>query len=303
MAELIAQSHQHRAVRHPYLRAMSRGDLPDPRGALRDFARHYHGYSSHFPRYLTALISRLEDDRDRCLLLDNVHEESGCYSQEELRTLEASGIQAEWVRHVPHPELFRRFRRALGVADDEPEEEHPEVIAWRELLLAVLSQGSAAEAVGALGLGTEGIVPVIYPTFVDALRRLGDVAPRDGVFFPLHTLVDDHHQASLQAIARKLGTSPRGHRDLSLGMTKALAWELGPQGIRVNTVCPTFIETAMTAPMLADAAFAEQVRSRIALGRLGQLEDVMGAFVFLASDASALVTGTALMVDGGWTAA
>jgi NAD(P)-dependent dehydrogenase (short-subunit alcohol dehydrogenase family) len=87
------------------------------------------------------------------------------------------------------------------------------------------------------------------------------------------------------------------------GMTKALAWELGPQGIRVNTVCPTFIETAMTAPMLADAAFAEQVRSRIALGRLGQLEDVMGAFVFLASDASALVTGTALMVDGGWTAA
>ena len=223
MAELIAQSHQHRAVRHPYLRAMSRGDLPDPRGALRDFARHYHGYSSHFPRYLTALISRLEDDRDRCLLLDNVHEESGCYSQQELRTLEAAGIQAEWVRDVPHPELFRRFRRALGVADDEPEEEHPEVIAWRELLLAVLSQGSAAEAVGALGLGTEGIVPVIYPAFVDALRRLGDVAPRDGVFFPLHTLVDDHHQASLQAIARKLGTSPRGHRDLSLGMTKALA--------------------------------------------------------------------------------
>ncbi len=87
------------------------------------------------------------------------------------------------------------------------------------------------------------------------------------------------------------------------GMTKALAWELGPQGIRVNTVCPTFIETAMTAPMLADPVFAEQVRSRIALGRLGQLEDVMGAFVFLASDASALVTGTALMVDGGWTAA
>lgn len=86
------------------------------------------------------------------------------------------------------------------------------------------------------------------------------------------------------------------------GMTKALAWELGPQGIRVNTVCPTFIETAMTAPMLADPVFAEQVRGRIALGRLGQLEDVMGAFVYLASDASALVTGTALMVDGGWTA-
>ena len=87
------------------------------------------------------------------------------------------------------------------------------------------------------------------------------------------------------------------------GMTKALAWELGPHGIRVNTLCPTFIETALTAPMLAEPAFREFVQSRIALGRVGRLEDVMGAVVFLASDAAALVTGSALMVDGGWTAA
>lgn len=87
------------------------------------------------------------------------------------------------------------------------------------------------------------------------------------------------------------------------GMSKALAWELGPHGIRVNTLCPTFIETALTAPMLADTAFRDSVRSRIALGRIGKLEDVMGAVVFLCSDAAALVTGSALMVDGGWTAA
>lgn len=87
------------------------------------------------------------------------------------------------------------------------------------------------------------------------------------------------------------------------GMSKALAWELGPHGIRVNTLCPTFIETAMTAPMLADPAFRDYVQSRIALGRVGKLEDVMGAVVFLCSDAAALVTGSALMVDGGWTAA
>ena len=87
------------------------------------------------------------------------------------------------------------------------------------------------------------------------------------------------------------------------GMTKALAWELGPHGVRVNTLCPTFIETAMTAPMLADPVFRNMVQSKIALGRIGRLEDVMGAVVFLASDASALVTGSALMVDGGWTAA
>ncbi len=87
------------------------------------------------------------------------------------------------------------------------------------------------------------------------------------------------------------------------GLTKALAWELGTSGIRVNTLCPTFIETEMTKPMFADQAFRDYVTSRIALGRLGTLEDVMGAVVFLASDAAALITGSALMVDGGWTAA
>lgn len=87
------------------------------------------------------------------------------------------------------------------------------------------------------------------------------------------------------------------------GLTKALAWELGPSGIRVNTLCPTFIETEMTKPMFADPVFRDYVTSRIALGRLGTLEDVMGAVTFLASDAAALITGSALMVDGGWTAA
>ena len=87
------------------------------------------------------------------------------------------------------------------------------------------------------------------------------------------------------------------------GLTKALALELGPHGIRVNTVCPTFIDTPMTHDWLATPAFREQVLGKIALGRVGTVEDVMGAVLFLASDAAALVTGSALMVDGGWTAA
>lgn len=86
------------------------------------------------------------------------------------------------------------------------------------------------------------------------------------------------------------------------GFTKVLAWEFGRDGVRVNTLCPTFIETPMTAPMLEDAAFMQLVTDKIALGRVGQVEDLMGAFVFLASDTSKLVTGSALMVDGGWTA-
>jgi len=87
------------------------------------------------------------------------------------------------------------------------------------------------------------------------------------------------------------------------GMTKALAWELGSAGIRVNSLCPTFIETAMTAPMFQDAGFREWATRNIALGRIGRPEEVMGAVVFLASDASSLMTGSALMLDGGWTAA
>lgn len=87
------------------------------------------------------------------------------------------------------------------------------------------------------------------------------------------------------------------------GMTRALAWELGAAGIRVNSVCPTFIETPMTAGMLEQPGFRDWVCARNALGRVGRLDEVMGAIVFLASGASSLMTGSALMLDAGWTAA
>jgi NAD(P)-dependent dehydrogenase (short-subunit alcohol dehydrogenase family) len=86
------------------------------------------------------------------------------------------------------------------------------------------------------------------------------------------------------------------------GLTKAAAVELGPLGIRVNTICPTFVETPMTRPFLADESFRAGVLKKIKLGRLGAVEDIMGAIVFLASDASSLMTGSALVLDGGWTA-
>jgi NAD(P)-dependent dehydrogenase (short-subunit alcohol dehydrogenase family) len=86
------------------------------------------------------------------------------------------------------------------------------------------------------------------------------------------------------------------------GMSKAIALDVASHGIRSNTIAPTFIETPMTAPFLADPAFKDAVLSKIKLGRLGQVEDIMGAIVYLASDASALVTGTSLIIDGGWTA-
>ena len=86
------------------------------------------------------------------------------------------------------------------------------------------------------------------------------------------------------------------------GLTKAMAVELAPRGIRVNSVAPTFIETPLTRPMLEQPQFNEFVLERIPLGRIGRVEDVANAVLFLASPASAMITGDSLKVDGGWTA-
>ena len=86
------------------------------------------------------------------------------------------------------------------------------------------------------------------------------------------------------------------------GLTKASALELAPHGIRVVSIAPTFIETPMTRPMLAKPEFGEWVKSRIPAGRVGQPDEVAAAVVFAASPAASLVTGTSLVVDGGWTA-
>jgi len=86
------------------------------------------------------------------------------------------------------------------------------------------------------------------------------------------------------------------------GMVKSMAIEWGKQGIRINTVCPTFIRTPLTQSTFDNPERAAWIMDKIKLDRVGEVEDIMGAVQYLASDASAMVTGTALMIDGGWTA-
>ncbi|MBP2551422.1 NAD(P)-dependent dehydrogenase (short-subunit alcohol dehydrogenase family) [Neorhizobium galegae] len=86
------------------------------------------------------------------------------------------------------------------------------------------------------------------------------------------------------------------------GFTKSMAIEWGKHGIRVNTICPTFIRTPLTEQTFSNPDRVAWIEEKIKLGRIGEVEDIMGPVVFLASDAAAMITGSALMVDGGWTA-
>ena len=86
------------------------------------------------------------------------------------------------------------------------------------------------------------------------------------------------------------------------GLTKGMALELAPYNIRVNTVCPTFVVTPMTKKFLKDKKFKKNMLGNIALGRFAEMNEIASAVVFMASDASSMITGTSLLVDGGWTA-
>ena len=86
------------------------------------------------------------------------------------------------------------------------------------------------------------------------------------------------------------------------GFTKSMAIEWGQHGIRVNTICPTFLRTPLTEQTFSNPERVKWIEEKIKLGCIGKMEDVMGAAIYLATDASSLVTGSSMMVDGGWTA-
>ena len=122
-------------------------------------------------------------------------------------------------------------------------------------------------------------------------------------------MIAEKVQGSLIHIGSQMGHVGGPNRSLYCGskwalegMNKAFALDLAVHNIRSNTIAPTFIETPLTKPYFDDPAFKASVLSKIKLGRIGQVEDIMGAIVFLASNASALMTGTSMIVDGGWTA-
>jgi len=189
----------------------------------------------------------------------------------------------------------------------------------RALVLDVTDLGAVRDAIGAEApydilvnnAGTNRPKPVWDVTEEDYDAVLG--LNLKSAFFVAKAvaegLIKAGRQGSLIHMSSQMGQVGGPNRSLYCaskwgleGMNKALALDLAPHGIRSNTIAPTFIETPMTRPFFEDKAFLAGVLSKIKLGRLGQVEDIMGAVVFLASSASALMTGTTLTIDGGWTA-
>lgn len=122
-------------------------------------------------------------------------------------------------------------------------------------------------------------------------------------------LISEEQSGSLIHIGSQMGHVGGPNRSLYCaskwaleGLNKAFALDLASHNIRSNTIAPTFIDTPLTRPFFEDPIFKASVLDKIKLGRLGRVEDLMGAVVFLASDASAMMTGASMVVDGGWTA-
>ena len=174
---------------------------------------------------------------------------------------------------------------------------------------AVSAHGPFDVLVNSAGLARHGPALDADPDDFDAVSGLNV----KGAFFLTRAvargLVDAGKPGSLINISSQMGHISGVDRSVYSatkhaveGFTKGMAIEWGPKGIRVNTIGPTFIRTALTASTFDNPDRVAWIQDKIKLGRVGEVEDIMGAVVFLASDASALVTGTALLVDGGWTA-
>jgi NAD(P)-dependent dehydrogenase (short-subunit alcohol dehydrogenase family) len=149
-------------------------------------------------------------------------------------------------------------------------------------------------------------------TRVDDFDAVMDLNVRAAYFLAQQTALGMQHQGrggSIIQISSQMGHVGGleravycGSKHAIEGINKSMAIEFGAEGIRVNSICPTFIRTPLSEPTFSDPEKLAWIKSKIKLNRVGQIEDIMGAVQYLASDASALVTGTSILIDGGWTA-
>ncbi len=208
---LCAEALDHPAVDHPYLRRIATGELPNVAWALRDYAYQYAFYSHEFPQYLQGAIASLESAAHRELLLENLEEEQGDPTSGDPERL-------------PHTELFARFRRAIGVDASYEAAHKPSttVEVWRDLALQKCRSEQTGVAIGAIGIGTELVVPTIYTYLLEGIRSFTDLEPDDYFFFTLHAVCDHAHAADLKKISVDIAEQAEHREALRFGVLSAL---------------------------------------------------------------------------------
>jgi pyrroloquinoline-quinone synthase len=196
----------HPALNHPFLKKFSSGKLTLDR--IRLFARQYYLYSRWFSMYVSAVIANMPDERPRMHLIKNLYEEYGEDNPQQT-----------------HPAIFRRFLEALRLdaAEVERTEPLPEMRLFIHEYFFLCRGGHFLEALGALGPGTESIVPYIYHYFYEGLRKETSLQKKDLEFFSLHMQLDVEHSANIKEALLEYASSPENQALIRRGAMDILS--------------------------------------------------------------------------------
>ena len=208
---LCREALEHPAVTHQYLVKLSKGQYPDMIAALADYAYQYSFYSDSFTEYLDAVIQSLSSESHKSSLRENFEEEAGDPESDDLAK-------------KPHKWLFNRFAELVGV-NDAYRSEHtacPTVMVWRDLFLQKCQTPQEGVGVGAIGIGTEFVVPKIYGYIIQAIREHTDLGGDAAFFFELHTEADEEHADDLNKILVDLAVTPDAREKIRFGTISTL---------------------------------------------------------------------------------
>lgn len=207
-----------RAVKHPYLTAMSEGTLPNIEWALQDFAFQYGLYSRKFIHYLSAVIENLDKPEHKEILRGNLAEEQGNVHDIDLPTDVLASIAGQ-----PHTLLYRRFQESLGI-DKHYRETTPQcqaALLWSQQFLH-LCQTNKYVGIGAIGIGTEFIVSSIYRQILECIKAHSDLTITQRIFFDLHSDCDEEHAAQILLIAEDLAIDTAACEQIEYGVNMAI---------------------------------------------------------------------------------
>lgn len=216
--DLASKALNSRAVTHHYLLQFANGSAGYPKGMVRDFALQYGFYSANFIAYVSSVIENLDDQLHREILQENLDEERG-----NVHGVDLPPDVLETVIGQPHSSLFQRFQQAAGVSASSKRNvsNADPGAAWARDFQKLCSK-NVLVGIGALGLGTELIVSSIYSKILSGIKSATDIAPKDYVFFELHSECDDDHAQQLLLIASQLAIDSDAERQIEYGMSRAL---------------------------------------------------------------------------------